>query len=344
MARTFIAAIGQVEVQDATLAAREAITQCRMQLEGSTPGAAILVASVDLDHAAILAAILEAWPAVQLIGCSSDGEFSSRLGCTQDSLLLVALASDTVEFAAGHVEHASGDAAPFEEAVGEARARVGQEPALAIVYADGMTLNGEGALLGLGSALGHGLPIAGGAAADGWRLTGTLRFHGGRVLSDAAVFLLLCGRFRSSIAVKAGWKPIGRIGVVTSADPANLRRAVDAILLNAWEAMDDVSAPQGRVWLKVSESAGGDPALGFWAVPHPGAGSTVCLEIANDGPSPRPEVLPRMFDPFFTTKALGRGLGLASARGLLQAQGAGIQVLPRAEGGLSFRLHFPPAG
>ena len=83
--------------------------------------------------------------------------------------------------------------------------------------------------------------------------------------------------------------------------------------------------------------------LGPWLAEPPQVPATVCLDFANDGPLPPPEVLGRMFDPFFTTKALGRGLGLPSALGLLQTLGAGLQVLPDEAKGLTFRLHFAPA-
>lgn len=128
-----------------------------------------------------------------------------------------------------------------------------------------------------------------------------------------------------------------------SADPANLRKVVDAILQNAWEAMDEAATPLGRVRMTVHLDHGTEAPLGFWAAARPKVPETVCLEIGNDGPCPPPWVQRRMFDPFFTTKTIGRGLGLASALGLLQAQGAGVQVLPGKEGGIRFRLHFPPA-
>ena len=41
---------------------------------------------------------------------------------------------------------------------------------------------------------------------------------------------------------------------------------------------------------------------------------------------------------------LGRGLGLPSALGLLQAHRAGLHVLLREGGGLAFRIHLPLVG
>jgi CheY-like chemotaxis protein len=48
----------------------------------------------------------------------------------------------------------------------------------------------------------------------------------------------------------------------------------------------------------------------------------------------------RLFDPFFSTKALGRGLGLPSALGLIRGNHAGLQVLNRPGEGMTFRIHL----
>jgi len=129
------------------------------------------------------------------------------------------------------------------------------------------------------------------------------------------------------------------------ADPERLRKVFEGILENAWEAMDEAGLPEGRVQVRVFRSFPGGPdgKTGLWAEEPPMEGGSVCLEVANDGPCPTPEVMALMFDPFYTTKALGRGLGLASALGVLQAHGAGIHLLPGTAGGLRFRIHFPPA-
>ena len=53
------------------------------------------------------------------------------------------------------------------------------------------------------------------------------------------------------------------------------------------------------------------------------------------------ETVAKLFDPFFTTKEHGRGLGLASALGILKGHQAGLQVWSRPGQGASFRLAFP---
>ena len=127
------------------------------------------------------------------------------------------------------------------------------------------------------------------------------------------------------------------------ADPQQIGVVLEVLLTNAIEAMDSAGLADGRIRVRLFLDPGGDgpgpQAKGLW-VADPPEGETVCLEIANDGPCPGPEILARMFDPFFTTKALGRGLGLSSALGLLMKHQAGIHILPAGPAALAFRLHF----
>ena len=130
------------------------------------------------------------------------------------------------------------------------------------------------------------------------------------------------------------------------ADRSTLKKMLEALLENAREAMDEAGLPDGRVRLRLfmdsAENRPGPDAAGFWPLDPPQCPATVCIEVANDGPVPGPEILARMFDPFFTTKALGRGLGLPSALGILKGHEAGLHVITLGNR-LLFRIHFRPA-
>lgn len=70
------------------------------------------------------------------------------------------------------------------------------------------------------------------------------------------------------------------------------------------------------------------------------------VEVADDGPGIPPESLPHVFDPFVrlsvqADRRSGLGLGLAVARGLVEAHGGRIGAQPRGGGGVVFRFSLP---
>jgi signal transduction histidine kinase len=86
-----------------------------------------------------------------------------------------------------------------------------------------------------------------------------------------------------------------------------LEQVLSSLLANATEAIPAGRA--GRVEVRAERSVGG-----------------VLIAVADDGVGMGPEVLRRALDPFFTTKQAGRGsgLGLAVARGLVEAHGGSL--------------------
>ena len=77
---------------------------------------------------------------------------------------------------------------------------------------------------------------------------------------------------------------------------------------------------------------------------HAGAESFL-LEVRDRGPGIAPEEAARIFDPFYramnATPGKGVGLGLAVAKGFVEAMGGTIAALDRQGGGSVFRLTFP---
>jgi two-component system sensor histidine kinase KdpD len=74
-------------------------------------------------------------------------------------------------------------------------------------------------------------------------------------------------------------------------------------------------------------------------------GPEVIVEVSDDGPGVPEDALDRVFEPFFRGSSggapRGTGLGLAVARGLVEAHGGHISVRNRPEGGAVFRFTLP---
>lgn len=70
-------------------------------------------------------------------------------------------------------------------------------------------------------------------------------------------------------------------------------------------------------------------------------GDEVRLDLIDTGKGIDPALLPRIFDAFFSTKQGGSGLGLPTARKIVEAQGGRITVESAPNRGTKFTIHLP---
>jgi two-component system sensor kinase FixL len=68
---------------------------------------------------------------------------------------------------------------------------------------------------------------------------------------------------------------------------------------------------------------------------------TCLIAFQDEGPGIAPEILDKIFTPFFTTKSRGTGLGLPTARRLIEAHAGSIRVECPAEGGTTVSIQLP---
>ncbi len=107
------------------------------------------------------------------------------------------------------------------------------------------------------------------------------------------------------------------------ADPAQIARALEKLLVNAVEAM----TAGGR--LTVRTGLGDD-------------GQMVWIAVSDTGPGIPVEDQARLFDPLFTTKPQGFGLGLPIARSFVERHGGRLEVRSSPEKGTTCTVTLPP--
>ncbi len=132
----------------------------------------------------------------------------------------------------------------------------------------------------------------------------------------------------AALAVAAsGWN--GRIEIVrdyaalprVKAPADQLTRAFVHLAINAGEAIDGT----GRLLVQA----------------RPGGSRSVEISFIDDGRGIDEDALPNIFEPFFTTRPAATGLGLASVRNLVKAQGGSINVRSTPGKGSTFIVTLP---
>lgn len=121
-----------------------------------------------------------------------------------------------------------------------------------------------------------------------------------------------------------------RVSFEAVGEPAQVRadRAqVYGVVLNL--AVNAVQACRGVGNIEISVTRGRDLAE---------------LVVRDDGPGVPDDIRPRIFDAFFTARPGGTGLGLAIARGVAEAHGGHLDLLPPSSRGAAFRLRLPYGG
>ena len=106
------------------------------------------------------------------------------------------------------------------------------------------------------------------------------------------------------------------------ADVEQMKQVAMGLCLNALEAMPG----GGRLSVRTFR----DPESG-----------RVVLEVSDTGAGIDEGTMDRIFDPFFTTKSVGRGMGLAAIRGIVENHGGVIRVASRVGEGTTCTVLLP---
>ena len=98
------------------------------------------------------------------------------------------------------------------------------------------------------------------------------------------------------------------------------------LMLNGFEAMDDVAADRRTLTLETSVGDAG----------------AVQIAVRDSGVGLDSEHLDGIFEPFYSTKLKGMGMGLVISRSIVEAHGGRLWATPNADHGMTFRVTLPP--
>jgi signal transduction histidine kinase/CheY-like chemotaxis protein len=147
---------------------------------------------------------------------------------------------------------------------------------------------------------------------------------------------LLQGVMASNVILELN---LGRELPKVDADPHQFWKVLLNLLKNASEAMNGM---RGAVRIStytfsLSEENRHDFFCTHSLTNEPG----VVIEISDTGIGIPKEILKRIFEPFFSTKSTGRGLGLATAFGIVDAHNGAIALSSEVGKGTTFRIWLP---
>ncbi len=221
--------LGQAEGIDTLKTVNEVISKCEQQLQGKPPQAGIVLAANSFDHQRMLTEIHARFPQIELIGCTTSGEFSSNYGFSDDSIILMTFYSDDLEIQAGVGRDLSiNPRASVRSAVNQAKQNLTLPPRLGLAFPDGFDKIFDPIMKLLYDELGQDCPVFGGAAGTIWNESQTThQFYATEILQDAIPFLIFAGPLEYAFSIANSWKPIGKRTKVTESDGREVRRIGD---------------------------------------------------------------------------------------------------------------------
>jgi signal transduction histidine kinase len=187
------------------------------------------------------------------------------------------------------------------------------------------------------AALGREVERLGGILADFLEFAGELRIEPREgdlnTTIDELIDFFLPQAEQQRVRLRGDLAPSG---VRAWFDPPHLKQAVLNLMLNAVQAMARHDGHPRELILRTT--------TGLDEHRRP----TAVLHVIDTGPGVSPEARPRIFDPYFTTKAGGSGLGLPTARRIVEAHGGRLDLHSEPGRGSDFIItlpgHAPPHG
>jgi signal transduction histidine kinase len=122
---------------------------------------------------------------------------------------------------------------------------------------------------------------------------------------------------------------------VARADPSLLKQALLNLMINATQAIAQARAD--------GQPTGGDELILRIEHARPLGQAEIRIHVIDTGPGIPPERLDAVFQPYFSTKKAGTGLGLPTARRIIEEHGGSISIHSEPGKGSDFIVTVPAA-
>lgn len=144
-------------------------------------------------------------------------------------------------------------------------------------------------------------------------------------------------------AIKAAFLVEQVLGAYAISDAIQVERCLDDVL-DVLVDPEQTQGALGNIVRNAVEAACSNDAIRTLRVSSRAHGDTLHIRISDSGPGVAPGIRAHLFEPLFTTKTSGLGLGLVTARSLIENQGGRVELSAVSElGGATFDVFLPLA-
>jgi hypothetical protein len=220
--------IGFSQTLDPQEAAVEACAQAKNNLRVSDVDLVMLLTSTHYARQEVLDVVSKLTKPRHLIGCST-GSIILADRTSPRGIAVLALNSSEIPCSTGLVTDIS--STDFRQSGFELARKASQDLKISqrqalLVLSDNIYQNNTQFIHGAQEALGFGFPILGAVSSDNFKFKTTYQFSEGKVVTNAAVGLLMGGAFTIALGNKHGFIPLGKPRTITNVNN-NIIRTID---------------------------------------------------------------------------------------------------------------------
>ena len=209
-------------------AARQATLLAKAQAEQDDIDLVLVFNTVNYDAEEILKGVRQVAGKAKIVGCSGAGIITDT-GVQNDGLAIAIIKSDKLKIGIGASDNINRKTTreAGNEAAKETVSSLGSYPKhIFLMLSDGLIENNSDLVRGAQDALGKSFPLIGGASSDDFSFTKTYQYCNNRVLTNGATAVLWGGDITCGLAVKHGWRPLGKPRIATSTE-GNIIKSID---------------------------------------------------------------------------------------------------------------------